>query len=110
MATLEVPTSTTLANYSEQVSLDGATFTLSFIFNAREGFWYLDIFDLLGNRVRSGIKVVINTPLLRLVAAIEAPPGELLAVETTGDDLEAGLTDLGDSATLIYIEAESVPT
>lgn len=105
MSTLEIPTSTTLANYSEQVTLDGATFTLSFLFNAREGFWYLDIFDLQGNRIRSGIKIVINFPLLRLIASLDAPPGELIAVDPTGADLEPGLTDLGDAATLVYVEA-----
>lgn len=109
MAVLEIPTDTTLAHYSEQVELDGASFTLRFLFNDREGFWYFDLFDLLGARVRSGIKVTTGTPLLRLVANAIRPPGEIVAIDTTGEDVEAGLGDLGDTVTLTYTEESSLP-
>lgn len=109
MAFFEIPTDTVLAHYSEEVDLDGATFTLLFLFNDREGFWYLDIFDLLGARIRSGIKITTGTPLLRLVTLAIRPPGEILAIDATGEDKEAGLGDLGDSVTLTYTEEASLP-
>ena len=108
MATLTVPTRTDLGAYTLQVELDALVYRLAFQFNDREGFWYLSIADESGVAIRSGIKVVVNTPLLRLIANEDAPPGELLAVDTT-DDSEPGLTDLGEAALLTYIEEASLP-
>lgn len=104
MATLEIPTSTTLALYRQQVELDSAVFLMSFRFNAREGFWYLDIDDVDGVPVRSGIKLVVSIPLLRLVTAATRPLGEMVVIDTTSTDAEAGLGDLGADSLLTYEE------
>lgn len=105
MAVLEIPTSTELALYDQEVELDAAVFAMRFAFNAREGFWYLDLDDADGNPIRSGIKLVISTPLLRLVTGETRPPGEMLVLDTTSTDTEAGLGDLGADALLLYQEA-----
>ncbi len=108
MSTLTVPTRTDLGAYTFQVELDSLVYRFAFQFNDREGFWYLSIADESGVAIRSGIKVVVNTPLFRLIASEDAPPGELLAIDTTNADNEPGLTDLGESVLLTYVEEASL--
>lgn len=105
MATVIIPTSTELALYFQNVELDATVFQLVFRFNDREGFWYLDINDVEGNRIRSGIKLVVAFPLLRLIAQTPRPEGEMVVVDTTSSDAEAGLNDLGGTSLLAYEEA-----
>lgn len=109
MATLTVPTRTDLGAYTFQVELDGAVYRFSFQFNDREGFWYLSIADESGIPIRSGIKVVVNWPLFARAVEEAAPPGSLFAIDTTDQDLEPGLADLGEAVLLTYIEEESLP-
>jgi hypothetical protein len=51
---------------------------------------------------------VTNFWLLRLDQSSDRPPGEIMAIDPTGQDNEAGLEELGDIVTLTYIEEESV--
>jgi hypothetical protein len=108
MAILTIPTSTTLANYRFSIELDEVVFELVFSFNPRDDHWYFDLYDETGTLLRAGLKAVTGTPLLRLIKSIDRPDGEILAVDPTGDDLEAGLTDLGDAVTLTYVEEVSL--
>lgn len=108
MATVIVPTKTDLAIYREQVDLEGVTYTLDFQYNSREGAWYFDLLDAEGTAIRPGVKVVVGVPLLRLVQGAARPAGEMLALDQSGEDEEAGLEDLGDRVLLTYAEAADV--
>lgn len=106
MATLLLPTRTDLSHYIVQVELDGALFSLTFHWNEREEYWYLSIADAEGVDVATGIKIVINTPLLRRLVSENRPAGELMALDsatTTGGD--PGLNELGGRVVLAYEEA-----
>ena len=104
MAVVIIPTRTDIGNYDFKISLDGSVFGISFVFNSREEFWYFDLTDSTGNAIRSGIKVVLGIPLLRLMAQTSRPLGEPIAVGPSGDAMEAGLEDLGDRVLLAYVE------
>ncbi len=108
MATLTIPTSTTLGAYTFQVELDLVVYRFALQFNEREDFWYLTISEEDGTVIRAGVKVVVNFPLLRLIADRATPPGGLLAIDPSSDD-EPGLLDLGDTALLTYVEEASLP-
>ena len=109
MAVLTIPTSTTLGAYSFQVSLDSIVYRFDFQFNERESFWYFAISDEAGTVLRSGVKVVTNFPLLRLLVNTDAPPGSIMAIDPTDAEADAGLEDLGDSVLLTYVEEASLP-
>lgn len=109
MAILTIPTRTDLGAYTFQVELDGKVYRFSMQFNDREGFWYFSIADEGGNAIRSGVKVVANWPLLGRVAEEAAPPGLLFAIDPTDQDLDPGLSDLGETVFLTYMEEESLP-
>ena len=99
-----IPTRTDLGAYTFQSTLDSIVYRFSLQFNTREGFWYLSIFDSSGTAIRSGIKVVVNWPLLARAVEEAAPLGRLFAFDPRDIPEDPGLTDLGDSAELVYAE------
>ncbi len=104
-----IPTSTELANYRFTVELEGSVFGFDFAFNDRDRSWFFTLSREDGTVLRSGIKVVTNFPLLRTITAEGRPLGEIMAIDTTGEDLRAGLEDLGDQVSLVYFESSEVP-
>ncbi len=91
------------------VDLEGVDYVFSFQYNGREDFWYVDISDVEGNPIRSGMKVVSNFPLMRLCKEEDIPPGKILVLDTTDEPIDPGLLDLGVRAILAYEEEVSVP-
>lgn len=94
--------------YDFSVQLDGVTFVLTFQWNAREACWYFDLADIAGNPLLSGRRVVLNMPLLARFRQATLPNGDLMAVDTTGLNIDAGLTDLGDRVLLLYVTQSDV--
>jgi len=85
------------------VSLGGIDFILKFQFNSREKFWYMDVQDTAGNQIRSGLKVVVNYPLLlRWKETGVRPVGELFVIDTRAEPQDPGLEDLGVNGILAY--------
>ena len=86
------------------VDLSGVTYQFNFQFNSREGFWYFDLLDVDGNMLRSGVKCVVNFPLLLRWVEAERPEGYILVLDTREDSADPGLADLGVSGQLFYSE------
>jgi hypothetical protein len=97
-----VPTRTDIEDYEIEVELSGVSFLLRFTWNYREEFWYLTISDADANIIAAGIKIVISKPLLLEVPGTEKPDGNLIAIDTSDENVEAGLTDLGDRVLLMW--------
>lgn len=85
------------------VDLDGVDFVLNFEFNIRDGFWYMDVLNTAGEHIRSGLKVVVNFPLLtRWRETGVRPEGELFVIDTRPTPTDPGLEDLGVNGILLY--------
>lgn len=97
-----IPTRVDLEDYEQEVELSGVSYLLRFTWNFREEFWYLTISDVDGNVIAGNIKIVIGKPLLDEVPGTAKPAGNLLALDTSNKDEEAGLTDLGDRVLLMW--------
>jgi hypothetical protein len=108
MSILKIPTRTDIGSYRFGIQLDDVVYELIFQFNNRDDHWYFDIYNESGTLLRAGLKAVTGWPLLRLHQAQERPAGEIMAIDPTSVDLEAGLEDLGETVTLIYAEEESL--
>jgi hypothetical protein len=107
MALIIIPTSITKSNYVQNTTLDGVEYVLRFRWNQRESKWYLAI-ELPDETVLvAGIKVVADWPLLKMQTSELLPPGELFAVDSTGQETDPGLRDLGERVTLFYFEGDS---
>ncbi len=102
-----------LGNFYFTVDLDGIDYQLRFTYNQRDQHWYFDLSDVEGNIIRAGIKIVINFPLLRLLASFVRPPGELIAIDTRQTLTQAArdpeLTELGTDVLFAYEEQASLP-
>lgn len=96
-----------------RVRLDGAEYTLHGRYNQRAGKWYLGLSDADGNVLHRGVKVVCHYPLFRNVVADTAPPGNLIALDTTSPDPETEgrdpvLEDFGTRVVLVYVPASEL--
>lgn len=111
MATVLIPLGnpSALGNFYFNIALDGVTFQLFFKYNQREDFYYVDILDLEGTPIRSGIKIVVNYPLLKRCVLLESPAGELLAVDTSARPQDPGKDSFGKDQFLLYEQEASVP-
>jgi hypothetical protein len=105
MATWVIPTRTDLEFYTEQVELGGVVYRLTFAWNLRDSAWYMSIADVDGVAIVSGIRIVVDYPLLNSVSNADRPTGLLLAIDTSGAGLDPGLEDLGDRVLLMHEEA-----
>lgn len=87
--------------------LDGVSYSLTFRWNDRVGQWVMDLADGEGAPIVSGIRVVLDTPLLlRFKGRASVPPGDLIAVDSGGASKEAELEDLGRRVLIFYLSAE----
>jgi hypothetical protein len=103
MAATIIPTSIEDSNYRQIVSLSGVDYELFFAWNSRESRWYFSLSND-GVRLLSGIKVVINWPLIRPGQSLPMSPGMLIAIDATGAGVDPGLSDFGDRVTLMYVD------
>lgn len=100
---LTIPLRPDLTDYELTTALDGATYTLRLRWSEREGSWYLDVSSETGDAIALGIKVTLYQELGRRRTASAMPPGALIAVDTSRQDVEPGVSDLGDRVQLIYV-------
>jgi hypothetical protein len=109
-----IPTSTTLPDYRQTTSLEGRDYVLRFRWNTREARWYLDVADQDETPIVSGLKLVAEAPLLRLVRRDDRrPPGELWVRDREARTSAAGklvardpgLDELGGRCALLYFAA-----
>jgi hypothetical protein len=102
---LIVPTRSTGPLRQQVTALEGTDYILTFAFNRRDGYWYLDIADQDAVPISLSRKCVVNVNLLRRCADTRKPPGALILVDTSDTDLDPGLDDLGTRVDLVYYTA-----
>ena len=106
-----IPTDTNLATYIFSVELQLIVFGFRFQFNERDQSWFFDVLTAEGDPIRQGVKVVTNFPLLSRIARLDRPPGDIFAIDLTGEDLRPGLGELGSEQQVqfIYFEPSEIP-
>lgn len=108
-----IDNSTELNDYRQVTTLDGRDYVLRFLFNQREGKWYMSMADESDVSIVHGVKIVPLISLLRKVKDERKPPGLLMARDLTAADvdfsagekvvdLDPGLNDLGAGVLLFY--------
>src|SRR5207237_530854 len=94
-----------VARWTQRTALGGRDYLLTFHWSQRGGAWLLTVADQDGVDIVTGQPVVVDWPLLgRRVVDARRPPGELVAVDTTGAARAPGFADLGDRVQLVYFE------
>lgn len=105
MAALVLPTSPKDKSYLFRVELEGVNYAFRFFWNTREGAWYFDITDDADVAIVAGQKVTVDWPLLDNVVTSRRPPGDVVALDTTGNGVEPARDDLGARVLLLYNES-----
>lgn len=105
MGVREIKTSTTDPDYTQRTILDGVEYILAFRWNGRAAKWFFSLYDQSGDPIVEGVKVVADFPLLRPVSDTRKPPGDLIALDTTGEGRDPGLGELGDRVILTYLDS-----
>jgi hypothetical protein len=82
--------------------LNGVNFQLALHFNPRDGGWYLDISDLAGNPLRSGIRIAVNIDVLRRWMAEGKPTGKLGVLDLRPTPTDPTLDGLGNDCQLVF--------
>jgi hypothetical protein len=99
-----IPCDPELTNYSLEVELDEETFNLRLFWNDKDNTWYLSISDSEEEPILEGQRLVVGMPVLRHIVDRRRPFGELIAIDTSGQDIDPGIGDLGARVQLYYYE------
>ena len=90
------------------VKLEGVVYTFRLRWNVRSGAWFLDLRDANDEVLFAGRKLVVDWVLSGWRDTDpRLPPGRLLAYDTSGQQTDPTLDDLGTRVVLEYWE--SVP-
>ena len=109
MSTVVIPTRTDGSQrYSFRAPLGATIFGFEFFWNSRDNSWSFTLSDSSGNLLLSK-KITINTPLTYRYSNAALPKGEFLAFDSSGQNLEAGLKDLGSRVILTFTDAADLP-
>ena len=104
MATYEIPVAPSVADQKFKVVLEEETFSLRCRWNASAAQWMLYVGDTLGDIIVA-MPMVLGIPFLAQRKSTRLPKGELVCIDTSSQDEEAGLADLGARVKLIYIDS-----
>lgn len=109
MAVLSMPLRSDVPAFEYEIELEGSTWRLGYVWNARASLWHMDVKAQDGTPLLLGLPLVVDFPLLLTYRSLLAlPPGEffLVDLETTGE--EAGRDTLGTRFLLLYYDAATV--
>lgn len=109
MAVQVLPNVVNVPHYSFQTDLDNVTFRFEFRWNDRASAWFMSISDVNGVELLSSRRIVVGFPLLTRFRDPRLPAGDLNAIDTTGNDEEAGINDLGGRVKLLYFPVGDLP-
>lgn len=108
MTILDLPVRSDLASYEFTIELDSRNYLLRFRWNERLALWLMAVAKTDGTEVVAGVPVQTNTNLFGRFKSPDLPPGFFVAVDTSGNDADAGRDNFGgDNGTvrLLYQEA-----
>ncbi|MFZ5440457.1 MAG: phage baseplate plug family protein [Myxococcota bacterium] len=106
---IQLPITQSSSHFSFATELDGRTWQFTFRWNHRAEQWVMSIADSEGNQVLTGLRVVIDFPLLARFRGREAlPAGDIVARRTSGAKADPGFEDLGRSVQLYYLSADDL--
>lgn len=110
MAIVEIPLRSDLDRYSVIAAINGTDYRFSVSFNTRDDHWYISIELTDGTELAAGLPIVSNQPLLARWRWDSRLPqdGFLMAVDSSGEDIEPEKEDLGDRVKLLWIPYEDI--
>lgn len=100
-----IPVQSTTDPFSQQVELDGLIFDLTFLWNARDGHWFLTVGRDSAVLVSQVKLIHVDNLLLQYRRISGLPAGRLYLHDLDGLDRDPEETLFGDRVLLLYEEA-----
>jgi hypothetical protein len=95
---LVIPVAKNIPSIKQGQTLDGTDYTFRFQWNMRSG-WYIGLADSSDTPIFSPRKLVVGVNFLDSVRFdARTPPGDLIAVDVTGQSVDPGYLDLASGA------------
>lgn len=96
-----LPFTSDLPRYTFTTTLDGEVYAFAVHWNQRDGAWYFDVLEEDGTAIVHGIKIVLGANLGRAVRHPLFDSWVWRAVDASGQNLDAGRSDLGQRVHVI---------
>jgi len=93
-----------LPKFQIETTLDDVTLVLQFLWNSREQYFFMNVYDEVQTLLVSGHKVVVDWTLLQRYRDDRLPPGKIWVVRAD-EDLDITIDNFGTSIVLVYEEA-----
>lgn len=103
--TSELPIDALEKNYTVTTVLEGASYTFAVRWNGRAASWFFDLYDVNGEIIMAGVRIVLGVILGRRCKDPRKPAGAIRAVDLSGEGREADINDLGTRVKLYYYPA-----
>lgn len=106
-----IPIENPTPHFSENVTLDGVRYTLTFDWSERGQSWSLGVANAdTGELIAAGVAIRINVALLNRLVGQNFPPGLLEAIDTSSPNIgeDPGFADLGARVQIVYTPLEEV--
>lgn len=103
MPFVDIPVIPSEAHYRFGVVIEDVGYLVDVRWNARDTAWYLDWYTLEEKIIALNLKVVLGAYLGRRYPVPPFSNGVLVAVDTSGNEVEAGFDDFGTRVVLRYI-------
>lgn len=100
---ISLPVSQKTGHFFFDIELEGETYRLEFHYSERAAKWSMNIRDTQDNPIALSIAVVLGADLLAQWKHLPVPPGALVAYDTSGEEIDATLGDLGERVQLYYL-------
>jgi hypothetical protein len=101
-----LPFEPSIPNQRVATTLDGTQFVFDVRWNGRAACWFMDILDADAEPIVMGIAVVIGAMLGRRSVDPRGPAGFIMAEDTSGTGLDAGLDDLGTRVRVLFFTGD----
>ena len=93
--------------YTQDVTLEGVAYKIRIKWNNRGQYYTMDFLTKEGAALVSGMKLALNAALLRVHPGRGLPPGEIVVIDSGGDNTVVGQDDIEGRVEVIYMtEAE----
>jgi hypothetical protein len=103
---LELPIDAVEKNYAVSTVLEGETFTFAVRWNGRADSWFFDLYDVNGEIIIAGVRIVLGVILGRRSTDDRMPAGTIQAADLTNTGTEATRDTLGISVKVFYFTSD----
>lgn len=105
---LEIPVNSEFSSYEFQTTLELTVYSFRFKWNARMERWSMSIYNDVGEPLVEGIPVFAGPLVMEQYVYDGLPPGIIVFVDSTGENIDPGRNDLGDRVRMFYITSDEL--